>query len=175
MTPIWLLIFIPALGPTQPPAQSLTSALFPWVKWSSYECEELYLHSSIRLQGVVLSSVQDKSSWRYLVGPRDNFMFLTLIWLCYEWNVDKLGKWIDKIEKKDSELPVEVFCVLTPCSVVVGYHNFRGPCCLRQDPPKRWYRTTTLHGVTIPEGLDLKCVHTNLPTYFMVQDILWNW
>jgi hypothetical protein len=25
---------------------------------------------------------------------------------------------------------VEVFWVVTPCSVVVGYHRFRGPCCL---------------------------------------------
>jgi hypothetical protein len=30
---------------------------------------------------------------------------------------------------------VEVFCVVTPCSVVVGYRRFGGPC--------------TLHGVTI--------------------------
>jgi len=25
---------------------------------------------------------------------------------------------------------VEVFWVVTPCSVVVGYQSFRGPCCL---------------------------------------------
>jgi hypothetical protein len=25
---------------------------------------------------------------------------------------------------------VEVFCVVTRCSVVVGYQRFRGPCCL---------------------------------------------
>jgi hypothetical protein len=24
----------------------------------------------------------------------------------------------------------EVFCVVTPCSVVVGYKCFKGPCCL---------------------------------------------
>jgi hypothetical protein len=24
---------------------------------------------------------------------------------------------------------VEVFCVMTPCSVVVGYQRFGGPCC----------------------------------------------
>jgi len=25
---------------------------------------------------------------------------------------------------------VEVFCVVTPCSVVVGYRHFGWPCCL---------------------------------------------
>jgi len=25
---------------------------------------------------------------------------------------------------------VEVFWVVSPCSVVVGYQRFRGPCCL---------------------------------------------
>jgi hypothetical protein len=25
---------------------------------------------------------------------------------------------------------VKVFWVMMPCSVVVGYHHFRGPCCL---------------------------------------------
>jgi hypothetical protein len=47
---------------------------------------------------------------------------------------------------------VEVFWIVTPCSVVVGYQNFRGqssPRRWRQHvPPKRWYPTTTLHGVT---------------------------
>jgi hypothetical protein len=28
------------------------------------------------------------------------------------------------------KIPVEVFCVVMPCSVVVGYQRFRGPCCL---------------------------------------------
>jgi hypothetical protein len=35
------------------------------------------------------------------------------------------------------------------CSVVVGYHRFRGSYCLHlQEPLKRCYPTTTLHGVT---------------------------
>jgi hypothetical protein len=25
---------------------------------------------------------------------------------------------------------IEVFCVMTLCSVVVGYQRFKGPCCL---------------------------------------------
>jgi hypothetical protein len=25
---------------------------------------------------------------------------------------------------------VDVFCIVTPCNVVVGYQCFRGPCCL---------------------------------------------
>jgi hypothetical protein len=27
------------------------------------------------------------------------------------------------------KIEVEVFRVVTPCSVVVGYQRFRGPCC----------------------------------------------
>jgi len=27
-------------------------------------------------------------------------------------------------------IPVEVFWVMTPCSVPVGYQRFGGPCCL---------------------------------------------
>jgi hypothetical protein len=27
-------------------------------------------------------------------------------------------------------IQVEVFRFVTPCSVVVGYHHFRDPCCL---------------------------------------------
>jgi hypothetical protein len=37
---------------------------------------------------------------------------------------------------------VEVFWVVTLCSVVVGYRRFRGPCCLLKI--ERWYPTTTL-------------------------------
>jgi len=28
------------------------------------------------------------------------------------------------------KIQVEVFWVVTPCSVVVGYRRFRGPCCV---------------------------------------------
>jgi hypothetical protein len=52
-------------------------------------------------------------------------------------------------------IQVEDFWVVTPCSVVVGYHSFRGPCCLHLQGEwrqhgrlKRWYPPTTLHGVT---------------------------
>jgi len=40
---------------------------------------------------------------------------------------------------------VEVFRIVIPCSVVVGYESFGAPCCLYQH---RWYPTTTLYGVT---------------------------
>jgi len=30
----------------------------------------------------------------------------------------------------EGSIQVAVFCVMTPCSDVVGYQNFRGPCCL---------------------------------------------
>jgi len=43
---------------------------------------------------------------------------------------------------------VEVFRVLTPCSVVVGYRRFRRPRCLHL------HNTARRHN---PEGLDLKC------------------
>jgi hypothetical protein len=44
---------------------------------------------------------------------------------------------------------VHVFWVITPCSVVLGYQLVRGPYCLHlQGPLKRWYPTTTLHGIT---------------------------
>jgi hypothetical protein len=27
-------------------------------------------------------------------------------------------------------IQVEFFCIVKPCSVMVGYQHFRGPCCL---------------------------------------------
>jgi hypothetical protein len=30
----------------------------------------------------------------------------------------------------DQSIQVKVFWVVMPCSVVVGYQHFRGPCCL---------------------------------------------
>jgi len=75
-------------------------------------------------------------------------------------------------------MQAEFFWVVMPCSVVVGYQRFGGPCCLRlkpegsvdlrnvgilpqhytaytspwrwrqYGPPKRWYPTTKLDGVT---------------------------
>jgi hypothetical protein len=50
------------------------------------------------------------------------------------------------------KIHVEVFWIVTPCGIVVGYQRFGGPCCLHlqgeMKAPKRWYPSTTLHGVT---------------------------
>jgi hypothetical protein len=47
---------------------------------------------------------------------------------------------------------VEVYWVVTPRSVAVGYPRFRIPCCLvlqgEEWTSENWYPTTTLHGVT---------------------------
>jgi len=37
------------------------------------------------------------------------------------------------------KIQVKFFWVVMPCSIVVGYRCFRGPC---------WYPTTTLHHIT---------------------------
>jgi hypothetical protein len=49
-----------------------------------------------------------------------------------------------------TNVQVEVFWIVTPCTVAVGYQGFGGPYWRRKDqgPPKRWYLTVTLHGVT---------------------------
>jgi len=47
------------------------------------------------------------------------------------------------------KIQIEVFWVVTPCHVVVGYRPFVYIFRQRQHgPPKRWYPTTTLHRVT---------------------------
>jgi len=45
---------------------------------------------------------------------------------------------------------VDVFWIVTPCNVVVGYQRFRSLCLpnLLVWPLKCWYPTTTLNGVT---------------------------
>jgi len=43
-------------------------------------------------------------------------------------------------------LQVEVFCVGTQCSVVVGYQSFGDPCCLHL--VKWWFSSTTLDRIT---------------------------
>jgi len=35
------------------------------------------------------------------------------------------------------KIQVEVFWVVTPCSVVVGHQRFAGPCCVRLHPVDR--------------------------------------
>jgi hypothetical protein len=43
---------------------------------------------------------------------------------CYKYNLSFQAFIVMMIQ-------VEVFWVVTPCSVVVGYQCFRGPCCLQ--------------------------------------------
>jgi len=45
------------------------------------------------------------------------------------------------------KIHVEVFRVLTPCSVIVGYQHYGGRWRQRGHP-KRWYPTATVHSVT---------------------------
>jgi len=63
------------------------------------------------------------------------------------------------ISKTTESIQVEVFWVVMPCSVAVGFHRFKGQGCLYlQDEMlkteaawlsvKRWYPTATLLGVT---------------------------
>jgi len=45
---------------------------------------------------------------------------------------------------------VQVFWVVTPCSVEIEYIRFGGSCCLHlqgEALPRHWYPTATLHGV----------------------------
>jgi len=44
------------------------------------------------------------------------------------WNFCPAGS--DEICSHDIRIQVEVFCILTPCSAVVGCQYFRGPWCI---------------------------------------------
>jgi len=42
------------------------------------------------------------------------------------------------------------YCVVTPCSVVVAYQHFGGPCCLHLEPsPPRKYEFSHSEGLSI--------------------------
>jgi len=60
-------------------------------------------------------------------------------------------------------IQVKVFWVVTPRSVVVGHQSFMrqsSPWTWRQQgPPKHWYSTMTLHGVTTQKTLTWSVVH----------------
>jgi hypothetical protein len=47
------------------------------------------------------------------------------------------------------KIQVAVFWIMAPCSVVVGYQRFRGPCCLhlQHGSLKRRCLTTTLNDI----------------------------
>jgi hypothetical protein len=55
------------------------------------------------------------------------------------------------------KIQIASFWVVTPCSVVVRYRRFRGPCFLHlqggsMDPLNYWYPTTLLQGVTVQKN-----------------------
>jgi hypothetical protein len=77
-----------ALGPTQPPIQYVPGARSLWAKWPEREadhsppssagvkeCVELYLHSPIRLHGVVFSKKKKAQGQLYLL-PLPLLLFL---------------------------------------------------------------------------------------------------
>jgi hypothetical protein len=53
-------------------------------------------------------------------------------------------------------IQVAVFCVLMPCSDVVGYHRFGGPYYLHLQGPKCWCPRTSLRGVKIQKTVTQK-------------------
>jgi hypothetical protein len=71
----------------------------------------------------------------------------------YTLNYSKIFPFLDARFKVFTavKIQVEVFWVVTPCSVVVGRQRFETPCRLHlqgEDPPKRWYPIAALHCVT---------------------------
>jgi hypothetical protein len=72
------------------------------------------------------------------------------------------NRWLFKIHEARFEVlvmikfQVTVFCVMTPCSDMVKYQHFVGPCCLQlhgEGPPKHWYPTSSLHTVTTQKAV----------------------
>jgi len=51
------------------------------------------------------------------------------------------------------KIQVVVFCVVTPCSAVVGYHCTSHWRWRQYGPLKHWYPTTTLHTITTQKTL----------------------
>jgi hypothetical protein len=64
---------------------------------------------------------------------------------------------------------VEVLWVVTPCSVLVGYHRIRGPRWRwrQHGPLKFWYPATSVHGVAIKNSNLHGC--GNLNSYFEIR------
>jgi hypothetical protein len=62
---------------------------------------------------------------------------------------------------KALKIEVEVFRIVTPCSVAVGYDHFGGPCCLhvQNEAARSWERLVSYRNTKWcrnPEDLDLK-------------------
>jgi len=59
-------------------------------------------------------------------------------------------KLLFRSHKQESGIQVEVFWIMTSCSVVGGCQQFRGPCCLHL---QHWYLTSPLHGIPTQKTL----------------------
>jgi len=66
------------------------------------------------------------------------------------------------------KIQVEVFWIVTPCTLVVGYQRFGDPCCLHFHGEARTYETlVSYHNTTRRhnlEDLDLKHLRESLKT-----------
>jgi len=63
------------------------------------------------------------------------------------------------------KIQVEVIWVVTPCSDMVGYERFGGPCCLHlqgEDGGSKVLRNTTRFHNSEGLGLNMNCTKTTL-------------
>jgi hypothetical protein len=137
-----------ALGPSQPPIQWVPGTLSLGVKRQGHEAD----HSPP-------SSAEVKNAWSYTSTPQYVFMAWCLVKRRDKFTLPYLtlrGWWVSRVVLWREELcctskewntsqrfedftavmfHVQVFWVVTPCSVSGGYRRFGDSCCLHlQDP-----------------------------------------
>jgi len=54
------------------------------------------------------------------------------------------------------KIQVEVFWVVTPCRIPAFWRTMLPPSLGKHDPPKHWYPTATLYGITAQKILTCK-------------------